>query len=199
MFAEKFNPLTPQQKAAMARKMQTLAPEEQEILNRLPNMWRDAGREEGLEQGLEQGQLKTIFRLLEHRLGSVSPELTRRVRKLPARRLGDFAAALLDLTTRREIASWLAQPAATSTIIADGPPRGVNGGTPSRGSGTGRGMKPAMPNTTTGCAKNDSRPLWKFPSHANRPPRSVPESGVGCDSSRHDPPFRAFRPCGHAF
>jgi len=59
------------------------------------------------EQGIERGIERVAIRLLNRRLGSLSPELDRRVRSLPVDRLEDLTEALLDFESEADLIEWL--------------------------------------------------------------------------------------------
>lgn len=74
------------------------------------------GRQQGIQQGIEQGiqqgrerELALVMRLLNRRIGVVSPEVRQRIENLSIARLEDLGEALLDFTTQSDLVSWLDQ------------------------------------------------------------------------------------------
>ena len=65
------------------------------------------GIEEGLQQGLQQGQVGLILRLLERRLGTISPDIQSRIRQLSLEQLENLGEAVLDFTTAADLTAWL--------------------------------------------------------------------------------------------
>jgi predicted transposase/invertase (TIGR01784 family) len=70
----------------------------------------EEGREQGLEQGLEQGRIKgqqdLLLRLLDHRFGSIDPQLETRGRSLTLNQLEDLGTALLDFVSVADLQAW---------------------------------------------------------------------------------------------
>lgn len=74
---------------------------------------RKEGRKEGLEQGLrrgrQEGESSLVLRLLNRRLGPLSPAIETQVRNLPLEQLENLGEALLDFQTESDLTDWLAQ------------------------------------------------------------------------------------------
>ncbi|WP_165774775.1 DUF4351 domain-containing protein [Candidatus Viridilinea mediisalina] len=63
----------------------------------------------GREEGREEGQLTLLLRLLSHRYGPLSTEITVQVEALSPTQMLELADALFDFTSRDELAQWLAR------------------------------------------------------------------------------------------
>lgn len=59
------------------------------------------------EKGLQQGKSSTVLRLLNRKLGSLSPDTTSQIEALNSDKLDDLTEALLDLQTLDELIEWL--------------------------------------------------------------------------------------------
>ena len=66
------------------------------------------GKAEGLERGLQQ-EKALVIRLLNRKLGNLTPELHDRVNSLPIERVESLCEALLDFTSIADLESWLSQ------------------------------------------------------------------------------------------
>jgi predicted transposase/invertase (TIGR01784 family) len=67
------------------------------------------GEERGLEQGLEQGQRSLILRLLEQKIGVLSPQQRDHIATLTLEQLGNLAIALLNFSDQTDLQNWLNQ------------------------------------------------------------------------------------------
>lgn len=65
------------------------------------------GLERGLTEGRTVGERELVLKLLNRKLGNLSPELTAKVSSLSLERLEALAEALLDFTSVEDLASWL--------------------------------------------------------------------------------------------
>jgi predicted transposase YdaD len=89
--------------------------EMREQIMHLTNPWIEAGKQQGLEQGLEQGLVKgrqqgeaeLVLRLLTRRFGVLAASQVKAVRKLPLAKLETLGEALLEFTSRSDLARWL--------------------------------------------------------------------------------------------
>ncbi|PDV99645.1 DUF4351 domain-containing protein [Candidatus Viridilinea mediisalina] len=76
-------------------------------------MWREEGmikgREEGRQEGRQEGQLALLLRLLSHRYGPLSTEMTAQVAALSPTQMLALAEALLDFTSHDDLEQWLAR------------------------------------------------------------------------------------------
>ena len=59
------------------------------------------------QEGREEGERAIVLRLLQRRLGTVSPELRQQVEALPLARLEALAEALLDFSSAEDLIAWL--------------------------------------------------------------------------------------------
>ena len=89
----------------------------------LTNPWIEAGKQEGLQQGLQKGlheglqkglqkgrhtgEAELVLRLLARRLGALSVAQQKSVRKLPLSKIEELGEALLDFSSRDDLARWL--------------------------------------------------------------------------------------------
>ncbi len=68
------------------------------------------GIQQGIEQGLQQGmqrEANLVLRLLNRRLGLVSPTVEQQIRQLPVEQLEDLGVALLDFESEADLLNWL--------------------------------------------------------------------------------------------
>jgi predicted transposase/invertase (TIGR01784 family) len=65
------------------------------------------GLQQGIEQGLQQGQVGLILRLLERRLGTISPDIQSRIRQLSLEQLENLGEAVFDFTSAADLTAWL--------------------------------------------------------------------------------------------
>jgi predicted transposase YdaD len=75
------------------------------------NMWEqegfDRGIVQGMQKGLQQGVAETVLHLLNLRIGAIGLRTQAQIKKLPAPKLRDLSAALLNFSTRTELTTWL--------------------------------------------------------------------------------------------
>ena len=95
------------------------SPEMREQIMHLTNPWIEAGKQEGLQQGLQQGlkqglvkgrqqgEAELVLRLLSRRFGVLAVSQERAIRKLPLAKLEALGEALLEFTSRSDLARWL--------------------------------------------------------------------------------------------
>lgn len=62
---------------------------------------------EGLQEGLQQGEANLILRLLNRRIGGVSPELSLKIQSLNLEQLENLGEALLDFESAQDLEQWL--------------------------------------------------------------------------------------------
>jgi predicted transposase/invertase (TIGR01784 family) len=65
------------------------------------------GLKQGLQQGLQQGELAVIMRLLNHRFGTVHPDLQQRLQRLSIPQLENLGEAILDFAQPNDLTIWL--------------------------------------------------------------------------------------------
>jgi len=68
---------------------------------------RKQGREEGREEGIKTGQIALIVRLLERRVGAVTPEVQSQIGELSIAKLENLGEALLNFNEISDLAAWL--------------------------------------------------------------------------------------------
>jgi flagellar biosynthesis/type III secretory pathway protein FliH len=85
----------------------------------LTNPWIEAGKQEGLQEGLQQGlqrglqqgrhqgEAELVLRLLGRRLGALSAAQEKSIRKLPLSKIEELGEALLEFSSREDLARWL--------------------------------------------------------------------------------------------
>jgi len=70
--------------------------------------WREEFLREGREEGRQQGERSLILRLLNRRIGDISPAIQAQITSLPLEQLEALAEALLDFTSLADLEGWLA-------------------------------------------------------------------------------------------
>ena len=78
------------------------------LVMELMTSWERNGRQEGLEKGWQEGQLALVKRLLQRRLGVLSPAAVKQVSALSTEQLEQLAEALLDFSRVADLQRWLA-------------------------------------------------------------------------------------------
>ena len=81
----------------------------------LTNPWIEAGKQEGLQQGLQrglqrgrhQGEAELVLKQLGRRLGILSAAQEESIRKLPLSKIEELGEALLEFSSREDLARWL--------------------------------------------------------------------------------------------
>lgn len=69
--------------------------------------WERRGIEQGREQGKQQEASAMVLRLLNRRVGTLTPQLQERIQQLSTPKLEDLGEALLDFTTITDLENWL--------------------------------------------------------------------------------------------
>jgi predicted transposase/invertase (TIGR01784 family) len=67
----------------------------------------EKGREEGREEGIKTGQIALIVRLLERRVGAITPEVQSQIGELSINQLENLADVLLNFNDISDLAAWL--------------------------------------------------------------------------------------------
>jgi predicted transposase/invertase (TIGR01784 family) len=70
----------------------------------------EKGRKEGRQEGIKEGQFALIIRLLERRVGAVTPEVQSQIGELSIAQLEDLGEALLNFTQMSDLSAWLETP-----------------------------------------------------------------------------------------
>ena len=77
----------------------------------LTNPWIEAGKQEGRQEGIvkgrQEGEAEMVLRLLGRRLGGLSAVQEKTIRKLPLSKIELLGEALLEFTSRDDLARWL--------------------------------------------------------------------------------------------
>ena len=68
---------------------------------------RQEGRQEGRREGRQEGQVELVLRLLRRRVGILTASQETAIRKLDLSRVEALSEALLDFTSRADLARWL--------------------------------------------------------------------------------------------
>lgn len=70
---------------------------------------RDQGKAEWKAEGKAEGELALVLRLLDKRLGGLTPTLAARIRQLDSARISALGEALLDFGQESDVQAWLNQ------------------------------------------------------------------------------------------
>jgi hypothetical protein len=81
---------------------------EKEQIMQVINEWTAAGIEQGIEQGRQKEGLALVLRLLQRKLGPLSPALEQQVSQLNLAELERLGEALLDFSNQADLVAWLA-------------------------------------------------------------------------------------------
>ena len=66
----------------------------------------EKGEQRGLQRGLER-EKSVIWRLVQRRVGELTPSMEERIRALSISKLEDLAEALLDFASPADLTAWL--------------------------------------------------------------------------------------------
>ena len=69
--------------------------------------WKEEFLQEGREEGEQTGETRLVLRLLNRRIGDVSPELRSQIQSLSLDQLETLGEALLDFTEPTDLVNWL--------------------------------------------------------------------------------------------
>ncbi|MBE9128967.1 MULTISPECIES: Rpn family recombination-promoting nuclease/putative transposase [unclassified Coleofasciculus] len=67
----------------------------------------EEGKQEGRQEGIKEGQLTLILRLLERRIGEVTPDVITRIRGLSSQELENLGEAVLGFGNVSDLTAWL--------------------------------------------------------------------------------------------
>lgn len=67
------------------------------------------GRQQGRQEGRQEGEVLLTLRLLQHKFGPLSDDLSQQIRSLSIPQLENLAEALLDFQTPKDLINWLTQ------------------------------------------------------------------------------------------
>ena len=69
--------------------------------------WERRGREQGREQGRQQEARAMVLRLLNRRVGDLTPQLQEVIQQLSTPQLEELGEALLDFSAMVDLENWL--------------------------------------------------------------------------------------------
>lgn len=78
----------------------------EEIANML-GIATEASQTHVFQEGRAEGEQAIIFRLLDRKVGKISPELTACIESLPVESLEALGEALLDFEAKEDLSNWL--------------------------------------------------------------------------------------------
>jgi hypothetical protein len=91
---------------------QAIEPEERELIMQLSPLLIEkieAAEQRGRQEGRQAGEAELVLRLLNRRVGTLSPELQVQIRSLSSPRLEELGEALLDFNSLEDLEFWLDQ------------------------------------------------------------------------------------------
>jgi hypothetical protein len=107
-FFSSYQPLNRCEALQLQKKLDIVKPDAvREKVMDLTNPFIELGKEEGLQQGRQQGEVELVLKLLSRRLGPLSSAQEKAVRKLPIPKIEALGEALLDFSSRTDLARWL--------------------------------------------------------------------------------------------
>lgn len=114
-FIDTYLKLSSEEEAVFQAELSQITSQEQEEVMEIVTSWMEKGleqgRKEGLQAGIQEGRrqeaISLLLRLLNRRLGSVSPEQEAAVRQLSLEQLENLGEALLDFSSANDLATWL--------------------------------------------------------------------------------------------
>jgi hypothetical protein len=78
-----------------------------QLTNPFIELGKRRGREEGRQEGRQEGEIELVLRQLIRRLGNLSPSEEEAIRKLELAKIEALGEALLDFSSRADLARWL--------------------------------------------------------------------------------------------
>ncbi|MDY6804224.1 MAG: DUF4351 domain-containing protein [Cyanobacteriota bacterium] len=118
-FVDTYLRLNAEEEVQLKSQISTLQSNEQEEVMEIVTSWMEQGIEQGIERGIERGlilgELKIILRLINRKIGEITPQLLERIRQLSEPKLEDLSEALFDLSSEENLATWLQQNAEEPT------------------------------------------------------------------------------------
>ncbi|WP_242041100.1 DUF4351 domain-containing protein [Leptolyngbya sp. FACHB-261] len=114
-FVDMYLELGPEEEREFEEGLGRIEREQQEQVMQIVTSWMRQGLQQGLQQGRQEGQqegrqqeaLTLILRLLNRRLGAVTPENRTVIQSLSVEHLEDLAEALLDFSDEADLRDWL--------------------------------------------------------------------------------------------
>jgi predicted transposase YdaD len=110
-FMDSYLKLTAAETQVYNRELDTIEPQDREVVMQWTNEWIERGKLEGRSEGRSEGRRELILQLLSRRLGPVPIELRDRVGQLPDTQIDELAEALLDFRDLEDAQFWLPQRA----------------------------------------------------------------------------------------
>ncbi len=119
-FVDSYLRLNREENTHFERELEKEQPKKQEAMMEIVTSWMLEGMEKGLEKGLEQGlkqgrqegrqegEAALVLRLLQRRVGALTPMQEKRVRRLNVEQLEELGEALLDFSAAKDLKVWLA-------------------------------------------------------------------------------------------
>lgn len=105
-FIDTYLDLDPTEEAIFNEQLASIESQQEEVMQ-IVTSWMRQGLEQGLEQGQKQGELKLVMRLLNRRLGEITPLLQARIENLSITQLENLGEALLDFTSLSDLEAWM--------------------------------------------------------------------------------------------
>ncbi|MFN6470786.1 MAG: DUF4351 domain-containing protein [Nostoc sp. SerVER01] len=105
-FIDTYLELNSQEEVVFQEQLATIEPKEQEKVMQIVTSWMRQGLEQELELGEKQGELKLLMRLLNRRLGEISPQMKGRIENLSTSELENLGEALLDFSSVADLEAW---------------------------------------------------------------------------------------------
>ncbi|MEB3831845.1 DUF4351 domain-containing protein [Phormidium sp. CCY1219] len=99
--------LNPEEEAAFQEQLSAILPIEQEEVMEIVTSWMEKGIEQGRQEAMQQEALLLVQRLLNLRLGTISPELYSAGQQLSKVQLEALTEALLDFSSEADLGAWL--------------------------------------------------------------------------------------------
>jgi len=97
-FIDTYLELNSQEEVVFQEQLATIEPREQEKVMQIVTSW--------MRQGEKQGELKLLMRLLNRRLGEISPQLKGRIENLSTSDIENLGEALLDFSSVADLEAW---------------------------------------------------------------------------------------------
>lgn len=102
-FIDTYLRLNETEQEVFQKELAKVVPPEREIVMQLTNSW----VEEGLERGKRERELNFMTLMLNHRFGSLTPELEAQIKQLSSSQIDELGKAIFDLKDSGELTAWL--------------------------------------------------------------------------------------------
>ncbi len=106
-FIETYLALTSEENRVVRTNVKKFEPKTKGTVMEYMSLWAKEGYDKGIKQGVQQGAADTILHLLNIRIGAIGLRTQAQIKKLPAPKLRDLSAALLNFSTRTDLTNWL--------------------------------------------------------------------------------------------